>query len=145
MHERLQKPTSKPVYVGLYEECARCGEPWIGHGNRQGHRHESPYEFDEMTDVQVNHRLRLGTFFRKGLLSPKLPLPADRRRIRESAGYTQQDVGEALMVSAHAVGRWERVAGYLGDRRLPGREPTGEIRGKYARLLNLLQADQSRR
>lgn len=68
---------------------------------------------------------------------PCLP-PVERRRIREAAGWTQRQVADELFVSRHTVGRFERKAGWVDGRRLPGREPSGEVRVAYSELLRHL-------
>ena len=57
----------------------------------------------------------------------RLPPPAERRRLREAAGLSLRDVGEAVGVSHAAVSRWER-----------GAHPRSSI-GSYAELLAGLQ------
>ena len=42
------------------------------------------------------------------LRDEKLPPPAERRRLRDAAGATQQDVAEELGVSDAVVSCWER-------------------------------------
>ncbi|WP_415952962.1 helix-turn-helix domain-containing protein [Streptomyces sp. KLOTTS4A1] len=53
-----------------------------------------------------------------------LPPAAERRRLREALGLSRPQVAEVLGVSASTVGGWES-----------GRDPSGEIRTKYAYLL----------
>lgn len=61
-------------------------------------------------------------------LRRSLPPPAQRRRIRELAGHTQERVAAALGVSRVTVGRWE--AGV--------RLPRGQQLRRYALLLDQL-------
>ena len=72
-------------------------------------------------------------------MDPPLPPPEERRHIREAAGLTQQKLADVLFVSRYTIGRWERPAGYDGWDRLPGREPFGELRKDYAKVLRNLQ------
>ncbi|MFI6644770.1 helix-turn-helix domain-containing protein [Streptomyces sp. NPDC050504] len=62
----------------------------------------------------------------------ELPAPADRVRLRETARLSKAQVARALGVSPSTIGGWEA-----------GREPTGEIRTKYAYLLDGLRAKTS--
>jgi hypothetical protein len=63
-----------------------------------------------------------------------LPSPVDRRRIRERAGLTQEDLADELCVSRWTVTRWEKPAGYRNGKRLAGREPMGDLRRSYSGL-----------
>ena len=91
-----------------------------------------------LTEPQLNHLIRLEEKRQRGLLDPPLPPPAERRRIRQAAGWTQNDVADTICVSRHLVFRWEKPVGYDGTRRLPGREPCGKERREYAALLQVL-------
>jgi transcriptional regulator with XRE-family HTH domain len=62
--------------------------------------------------------------------SDDLPLPAERRRLREAAGLSQAQVASALGTRREAVGNWE-----LGKA-----EPRPPQRAAYARLLEGLAA-----
>ncbi|WBB60992.1 helix-turn-helix transcriptional regulator [Streptomyces sp. WMMC500] len=64
--------------------------------------------------------------------SPVLPLPAERRRLREAHGLTQQDVADALQVRRATVGNWE------SDDPKRSTEPRPPERDAYARLLDRL-------
>jgi transcriptional regulator with XRE-family HTH domain len=66
------------------------------------------------TDSELLERLRARR---------ELPLPAERRRLREAAGASLRDVAREFGVSATSVIRWER-----------GASP-GPHTGAYARLL----------
>jgi transcriptional regulator with XRE-family HTH domain len=59
----------------------------------------------------------------------RLPPTDERRRIRESAGVTQAELGVALGVSSAAIARWEN-----GSRR-PGRR----VAQSYAEALRRLE------
>ncbi|MFS2294551.1 MAG: helix-turn-helix domain-containing protein [Actinomadura sp.] len=58
-----------------------------------------------------------------------LPPPPVARQIRETAGVSQTRIGQELGVHRVTVARWE--AG--------GRQPRGELRAAYARLLEDLR------
>ena len=78
-----------------------------------------------------------------------LPSPKERKRIREAAGITQQDLADALAdqlddrlnVERTLISRWETPAGYVNGRRLNGREPVGELREQYSDLLRDLERE----
>ena len=122
--------------------CAKCDRSQRDH-DLASDDHEfrlAISALDDFTSTEVNAWIRLSTRRRKGEYDVPLPPPEERRRIRERAEWTQQDVGDELEVSRHMVGRWEKVAvGYRGSERLPGREPSGKNRADYAKLLNDLQ------
>jgi DNA-binding XRE family transcriptional regulator len=128
--------------------CAVCGRlrSHPTHDSRDwqptgpgSHRFElTPADCARLSRVEVGHRMRLETKNHRGLLDPPLPPPAERRRIREAAGWTQEDLGDELGVSRHLVYRWEKPNGYIDEHRLPGREPLGETRRRYATLLESL-------
>jgi ribosomal protein L32E len=121
--------------------CARCDRSQRDHDLGSDHEYRlATGALDDFTSTEVNAWIRLSTRRRKGEYDVPLPPPEERRRIRERAEWTQQDVGDELEVSRHMVGRWEKVAvGYRGSERLPGREPSGKNRADYAKLLNDLQ------
>lgn len=58
-----------------------------------------------------------------------LPSPAMRRAIREAAGASQEDVGQAVGVHRETVSRWERGL----------RRPRGEQLVSYVELLDRLR------
>ena len=60
----------------------------------------------------------------------ELPAPAERRRIREAAGVSQQQVADELGVSATALSYWERGTW----------TPTLENAVAYRRILDELAA-----
>jgi DNA-binding transcriptional regulator YiaG len=47
----------------------------------------------------------------EGAYAAPLPPPAERRRIREAAGFTQEELAERIGVSRHSVRMYERPAG----------------------------------
>ena len=94
-----------------------------------------------MNEPVLNAMVRTAEREPAGLYSAPLPSPAYRKLIREKAGWTQRQVADKLAVSRHTVAKWEKIAGWDGDRELPGREPPGEIRTEYSRLLLLLVED----
>jgi transcriptional regulator with XRE-family HTH domain len=59
----------------------------------------------------------------------KFPKPAQRRFVREEAGLTLRDVARALGVTEAAVSRYETGL----------REPRGELRDKYLKVLERLR------
>lgn len=59
-------------------------------------------------------------------LEASIPPHAERVRLRKAAGFSLEQVGEAVGVTRAAVSSWEREEGY---------EPRGEQRTRYARLL----------
>jgi transcriptional regulator with XRE-family HTH domain len=64
----------------------------------------------------------------------RLPAPAVNRAIRRAAGCTQCEVAAALNVNRVTVARWES-----GER-----VPRGELRDRYAELLDGLQQEAAR-
>ena len=80
---------------------------------------------------------------RENKYTAPLPSPDDRKRIREEAGLTQQDVADELFVSRWTVARWEDPAGYWNGQRSPGREPVGGLRTAYSGLLKELAVLES--
>ncbi len=64
----------------------------------------------------------------------RLPEPVDRRRIRQAAGLTLEEIGDALTVSADAVRLWE-----LGARR-----PSNRYVATYVALLESLASTTER-
>ena len=146
---RCAAPQSEhPVFEGFMVSEATSGESydpvftflaWLA--DNELHEYRFPDgaldDFTE-TEYRVWHQRRARVA--RGDYDVPLPPPEERRRIRERAEWTQQDVGDELEVSRHMVGRWEKVAvGYRGSERLPGREPSGKNRADYAELLNDLQ------
>jgi len=71
-------------------------------------------------------------------LAPGLP-PAALCHIREDAGVTQKQVAGALKVSRHTIAKYEKQAGWADGERLQGREPVGEIRREYAKVLRNME------
>ncbi|MCJ7782137.1 MAG: helix-turn-helix domain-containing protein, partial [Acidimicrobiia bacterium] len=61
----------------------------------------------------------------RGDYDAPLPPPTERRRIREAAGWTQEQVAKELHASRHTISRYERQAGLVNGRRMSGREPSG--------------------
>ncbi len=117
----------------------------------ENHR-STPHRFDVSRDTHDLMTVTEGHAFTRllarrsrGDFDPALPTPSERQRIRLEAGLTQRDVADVLMVSRHTVARWERLPGRIGDRRLPGREPSGDLRRQYATLLSRLESLATRR
>ncbi len=126
---------------GLYNyTCDDCGIVRFDHDEKvMGH----PWFSEKIRQVPWRHRIQ--TFDREsaGEYDAPMPPPPQRRRIREDAGLTQQQVADALYVSRHTIGRFERHAGYDGVRRLPGRVPSGQVRDSYSELLQRLVRGES--
>ena len=124
---------------GLFNDpCGLCGVLRLDHDAEVlGHEWRAP-ESEAITDQET--QARINTLMREldGAYDAPLPPPSERRRIREAAGRTQQQIADELHVSRHTVGRFERPAGWVGSQRLPGREPTGAVRAAYSALLKRL-------
>lgn len=76
-----------------------------------------------MSDSELVRRLRA-----KALRASMLPAPEAAAAIRQAAGATQDDVAAELGVHRVTVARWENAT----------RRPQGELRERYARLLDEL-------
>ena len=122
--------------------CAHCNVPRKNHAEEDEGQHHFQLrdaDFNRLTESELGLLIRYNTRRSRGDYDVPLPSAAERRRIRKQAGLTQQDVADILYVSRHTVSKWENPAvGYVGNERLPGREPVGEIRRNYARLLQQL-------
>lgn len=70
----------------------------------------------------------MGTLADDVQLMVTLPGPAQRMTIRQQARVSRERVADELDVTPLAVARWERGT----------REPRGELRLRYARLLRML-------
>jgi hypothetical protein len=138
------------------DPCQVCGVRRLDHEPAEiRHRYQSPAlppdaffecEFwdiviDTMAGTVERAITRHGE--RGAVYTAPLPSPEDRRRIREEAGLTQQDVTDELFVSRWTVTRWERPAGYRNGTRLAGRESVGELREAYSELLRKLSSLES--
>lgn len=107
------------------------------------------WEFVKDTTAGPSHRAltRHAEKEANGKYDASLPSPKERKRIRETAGMTQEDLADELAdrlddrlnVERTLVSRWETPAGYVNGRRLNGREPSGRIREEYSKLLRLLE------
>jgi hypothetical protein len=135
------------------DPCDICGVLRLDHEPSQiRHRYQSPaippeafYEcefWDILNDTTGGtvERSIFGNAERAAKYTAPLPSPDDRRRIRERAGLTQQDLADQLFVSRWTVTRWEKPAGYRNEVRLAGREPVGELRKNYSELLRALSS-----
>ena len=120
----------------LQIRCEDCAVSWAEHWEAD-HRFvfASIEDVGRVADRELNASIRRGSRRRRGLLDPPLPAPAERKRIREAAGFTQADVARVLHVTPYAVYRWEKPSGYRDGERLPGREPAGELRRAYSEVL----------
>ena len=104
----------------------------------------SEEDSDRLSPSAINALVRRNTRIREGDYSVQLPPPEERRRIREAAGWTQEDLGDELDVSRYVIYRFEKLSGYrIGGERLQGREPSGGIRERYAALLRRLEREGS--
>jgi DNA-binding transcriptional regulator YiaG len=56
-----------------------------------------------------------------------LPPPLQRRAIRQARNLTQQDMAELVVTTRESISRWES-----------GREPRGQLRRRYAAVLEAL-------
>ena len=120
--------------------CCVCRVPRLDHDAEvQGQEWLAP-DSEAITDEDAQARIR--TFAREwsGDYASPLPRPAERRRIRVEAGWTQHQVADELHGSRHTVARFERIAGWRNGVRLPGREPSAETRVLYSKLLRRLDA-----
>jgi transcriptional regulator with XRE-family HTH domain len=72
--------------------------------------------------------MHMGTLADEVQLMATLPGPAERMAIRRRARVSRERVADELGVQPLAVARWERGT----------REPRGELRLRYARLLRML-------
>jgi DNA-binding XRE family transcriptional regulator len=121
--------------------CRDCGVPRLDHDNDAvGHGwiwtiDVSDDDYIFMTMAKTLERERRGDY------DAPLPPPAERRRIREAVGWTQQQVADELHVSRHTIGRFEKKAGLVNGRRMSGREPSRELRVAYSALLKSLLED----
>jgi DNA-binding XRE family transcriptional regulator len=126
---------------GMFNDpCRDCGVLRLDHDD-DAMGHEWIYQLGVVHDQQF--LMTIGKTLdreRRGDYDAPLPPPAERRRIREAAGWTQQQVADELHVSRHTVGRFEKKAGLVNERRMSGREPSREVRVAYSTLLKHLQA-----
>ena len=99
---------------GMFDDpCSECGVVRSSHNDQMaGHEWQASdhlvliEEEDNalgMTEAEVNARVRTAGRERRGLYDARLPPPAERRRIREEAGWTQQQVADVLKVSRHTI------------------------------------------
>lgn len=107
--------------------CPECDKPWGDHRTDDELTHLAGPTFDAWFENAARHR--------EGKYDSPLPSPANRKLIRERAGWTQEQVALKIGVSRHTITKWEMPAGRVGDRELPGREPWGELRAEYSKLL----------
>jgi DNA-binding transcriptional regulator YiaG len=140
------------------DPCEVCGVRRLDHEPTQiRHRYQSPalpadaFHQCEFWDIVPDSRgglversiMRHAEREANSRYSAPLPSPDDRKRIRERAGLTQQDLADELFVSRWTLARWEKPAGYRNRVRLPGREPVGALREAYSDLLRQLATLES--
>lgn len=120
--------------------CAMCGVDRADHCDEEmGHEWRDARP-PATTKRESNARIRLRMRDRRGDYETPLPPPADRRRIREAAGWTQQQVADELRCSPQAVSSYEMPVDWNQDPRHRGREPSKELRAEYSELLTRLEA-----
>ncbi|MFB7936039.1 helix-turn-helix domain-containing protein [Streptomyces sp. NPDC056049] len=59
----------------------------------------------------------------------ELPQPAERRRLREAARLSQQDIADAMGVTRAAVGHWETGL----------RSPRGRLLAEYVEVIRAMR------
>ncbi len=124
--------------VVLSGQCSRCR---VRHADHDDEEMDHEWRFGwprSMSERESNILMMMHTKVRRGDYDAPLPLPAERRRIRERAKWTQQQFADELHVARHAISTWETKAGWSRGVRLRGREPVGDIRSKYSELLKEL-------
>ena len=123
--------------------CRDCRVPRLDHDDDAvGHRWIWNVEVSDDRYVFMTMAKTLDREVRGDYDAP-LPPPAERRRIREVAGWTQQQVADELHVSRHTIYRFEKKAGLANGERMLGREPSRELRVAYSALLKYLQTVDS--
>ena len=125
---------------GMFDTpCGLCWVLQLDHDTEVlGHEWLVP-DSEAITDEEAQARVRTTVRERNGNYCAPLPPPAERRRIREAAGLTQDQVGDELHISRHTISKFERRAGWVDGRRLPGREPSDAVRVSYSELLRRLE------
>ena len=115
--------------------CRFCGVLRLDHDD-EVMGHEWIFELSVARDERLRMTI-LKTLDRehRGDYDAPLPAPVERRRIREAAGWTQQQIADELHISRHTVGRFEKKAGLVNGRRMSGREPSRDVRVAYSELL----------
>ena len=128
--------------------CAECNLPLRDHPEGispypDGHHATmSDRDLNRLGASEVRYWMQHSERRRQGEYSVELPPPDERRRIREAAGWTQEDAADELEASRYLLHRFEKLAGYqIGVGRLQGREPGGELRKRYAALLRRLERE----
>ena len=126
---------------GLFNDpCGLCRVLRLDHdAEAMGHEWRAS-AFETITDQEAQARIRTFERERRGDYDAPLPPPAERRLIRETVGWTQQQVADRLHVSRHTISKFERRAGWVRGERLGGREPVGKVRDAYSALLKRLVA-----
>jgi len=92
---------------GRWHPCEECAAPWSEHWEAE-HRFVLA-SIDDVWSVperELNAQVRRGGRRHRGLLDPPLPSPAERKRIREKAGFTQAEVADVLHVSPDTDPIW---------------------------------------
>jgi hypothetical protein len=132
--------------------CAECQRPLRDHPEGSSpYQDEHPAtmtvtDFNRLSASEIRYWIQHSERRRRGDYAVELPPPGERRRIREAAGWTQENLADELEVSRYLIHRFEKPAGYqIGGGRLQGREPGGGVREHYARLLRQLEREAGTR
>jgi hypothetical protein len=121
--------------------CGHCRVLRVDHDDDEmGHQWRFPLTpRPQMTPQEVNAGMRMNTRVNRGDYAAPLPPPSERRRIRQVAGWTQEQVAAELRISRQLVSSFERKSGWRQGVRLSGREPTRDLRTEYSELLSRLE------
>jgi hypothetical protein len=121
--------------------CRHCRILRVDHDDDEmGHEWRFPSTpSPKMTPQEVNAAIRMTTRVLRGYYAAPLPPPAERRRIRQAAGWTQEQVASELRISRQYMSSFEKKSGWRQGMRLPGREPTRDLRAEYSELLRRLE------
>jgi len=123
---------------GMFNDpCLRCQVRRQEHDNEAlGHVWMGEVFESSRLERLMNAFIRTRAPELRGEYSAPLPGPSDRRRIREASELTQREVAEKIDVSRATIHKSEKRAGWLpSGERLPGREPSGQVREDYSKLL----------
>jgi hypothetical protein len=127
-------------HAALSGPCHLCRVRRVDHdGDEMGHEWRDPSP-PSTTEQETNTRIRMNMREIRGDYAAPLPPPEERRRIREAAEWTQEQVADALRCSRQAVSSYEIPVNWKQDPRHRGREPSKELRAEYSTLLRKLEA-----
>jgi DNA-binding XRE family transcriptional regulator len=121
--------------------CRHCRVRHVDHDDDEmGHEWRSVWTWNAQKTRQEDYtNMRMNTRVLRGDYAAPLPPPAERRRIRLAAGWTQEQVADELHISRQYVSSFEKSPGWRQGVRLRGREPTRELRAEYSELLRRLE------